>query len=510
MLTPNNTRLTLALLTLILVGGCASDDEGAVEGSTSASTTEMVGSSDASTSEPVQTESSNASSSTGGPATLEGQFERAGFVVQPGVVTTFTLDDCATLTDCFGNNATTPYVLFGLPPHPDRPDEVPESVVGAIPNIPETVSAAWFLESNEAVVIVGRTPPTASYYGITPYVFTRATDAETRYVPFASVADTLNTVTTQTATGERFDAEFSLVVAGDADVRAAATEALITAGYAEEGMNDLVFSSERVRFGLDTDADQLMLMGRVALIEDPDAAADFLEAPSFEVWRLTFAEESTNPEAAPERTPRGDGTNEDVYRDSLDALEDAIETSLGDAAFESISVASSQTVAFAIDPEQCLTSGNECLGDNTDTTYAVGPLDVATADGTLTLGPDEAFIVYGVNHAATGKATYSNMSLYSQARRAGVIAIADAQMEGSADRFLPDHPDRDALWAYEIRRACDGRPYCAELPTSFPGVPIEENIFFIFRAYLQPGSTVSPGHAEILAERVIKVASGAR
>lgn len=81
----------------------------------------------------------------------------------------FSLQDCVALTDCFGNNASAPYLMLNLPPHPDRPGELPESIIGDIPRVPEGMSASWLLESNEAVVIVGRTPPTAKYYGLTPH-----------------------------------------------------------------------------------------------------------------------------------------------------------------------------------------------------------------------------------------------------------------------------------------------------------------------------------------------------
>ncbi len=500
--TPRRIALPVALLL-----GCGADDASGIETSAGAMTQAPAGSSTEASASELTGETSASGTTGASPQSLEAWFEEAGFVVQAGAASSFVLQDCVALTNCFGNNASAPYLLFSLPPHPDLPGEIPPSVVGDIPKVPAGMSAAWFLESNEAVVIVGRTPPTAKYYGLTPYVFTRALSDTERYTPFASLSDTLNPVTTRTASGESFDAEFSVILAGDSTVRAATAEALSNAGYSEAGVNDLVFSPEQVRFGLDAGADQLMLMGRVAVIEDATAAEAYLQSPPVEVWRLTFQGNPDEAEPAPLRAPRGDGVDEHAYAEGLDALELAIEASLDGASYNSISIASSQLVSLALDPEQCLASSGECLGDNSDTTYAVGPLEVAAGDGVLTLGPDEAFIVFGVNHAVTGKATYSNMSVYAQAKGAGVVGLTDDEMRGSAERFLPDHPDRDALWAYELRRDCGGKPDCLELPTDFPGATASENIFFIFRAYLQPGSTVSAGHDEILTERVIKVSA---
>ena len=89
-----------------------------------------------------------------------------------------------------------------------------------------------------------------------------------------------------------------------------------------------------------------------------------------------------------------------------------------------------------------------------------------------------------------------------------MVAINDEQMAGSAAAYLPDHDDADKLWAWEIRRDCGERPFCLTLPTEFPGVPLDESMFFIFRAYVQPGLSVSADPAELLPERAFLVTGG--
>ena len=114
-------------------------------------------------------------------------------------------------------------------------------------------------------------------------------------------------------------------------------------------------------------------------------------------------------------------------------------------------------------------------------------------------------MVYGVNHVAADKAIYSNFVVYTEKQRIGVAAVTDDEMRGSAERFLPGHTDVDSLFAYTVRRDCGAQPFCLTLPTEFPGVPLDESLFFIFRAYINPGLTVSADPSELLAERVVLV-----
>jgi hypothetical protein len=61
----------------------------------------------------------------------------------------------------------------------------------------------------------------------------------------------------------------------------------------------------------------------------------------------------------------------------------------------------------------------------------------------ITLGNDtnEFIIVYGINHAATGKATYSNFAVYGADIWNGVGPINDPDFNGTAEEYLPDNPN---------------------------------------------------------------------
>lgn len=57
----------------------------------------------------------------------------------------------------------------------------------------------------------------------------------------------------------------------------------------------------------------------------------------------------------------------------------------------------------------------------------------------ITLGndTDEFIIVYGINHVATGKASYSNFAVYGADAWNGKGAITDADFNGTAEEYLP-------------------------------------------------------------------------
>ena len=442
---------------------------------------------------------------------LSAAFEAAGLTVQTGLTTDFHIEDCERLERCFGNNASAPYLLLNLPGHPDDPGLLPPNTIGQIPRVPDDLRSQYYLDESEAIAIVGQTPPAARYFGFTPYLFSRVDDNGARVSVFASLTDSLNPVTIQAGDSGPFDSPLAIVYASDADTMAAAVDALRSQGYTDDNINQVALPREGMAHGFDeASSDTFLMMGRIALIEDAQAASDYFDTLPLSVFRLTPAQTGSALDVPP-RTPRGDGATEEHLQDGLDALGDAITTqAAASGTVTAISIASSALVAAIIDPAACIENVTECKGDNTDTTYAAGPLNVIQADGTNTLAPDEHFIVYGVNHAAAGKATYANFSVYTQQQRVGVAAVDSDEMPGSADAYIPDHPDRDRYFAYEVRRDCTDRPHCLTLDTAFPGAALDESVFFIFRAYMNPGHSVSPDHDEILTEQVVRVSPKTR
>ena len=168
----------------------------------------------------------------------------------------------------------------------------------------------------------------------------------------------------------------------------------------------------------------------------------------------------------------------------------------------------------------------QLLGAGRDTNY------LATYPNfMLREGVDEYVIAYGVNHQATGKVTYSSVSIYADQDRwigpkDGTFLSPD--FEGSAERYLPGDPDAQYLYAIKVARHCDeaDKPYCMEVKQpdfkDKNGVSYtcvlgdfltgenphtwdlnEHEMFFLFRSYMEPATNVSPDDNELVYDRAV-------
>ena len=421
-----------------------------------------------------------------------------GFAIGDGSAFAFGIDDCAHLPDCFESDETGSYLLFALPPAPGGTLPAPEpGAIDVHPPLPGE-SVTWQLGANEAVLIAGRMPPAARYFSVAPYLFDRQAGA-TRTTVLASVADATNNASMGDGA---FDTDGAFLIVADRGVEARAREALAGAGWAPDAIHTIVMSPELVHVGVDAAADTVTAVGRVALFDDPNAGAAYLTDVPLQVLRLTAPGDAADPFPAPPRLLRVSATDERALAPAVTALGQAIETSLGSAPHAELAIADYPTTTAQTTPRSCIGTLASCRGDTSDSVYATVPLDGAHM---LSDDPHDYFIVYGVNHEAAGLATYSNVVVTSSAWPAALASVESPYMAGGADRYLPDHPDRDKLFAFKVSRACGYEPGCLEVGSGFLGLPLDASYAFLFRAYLAPGSTVSPDPAALLTEHVIHV-----
>jgi hypothetical protein len=139
-------------------------------------------------------------------------------------------------------------------------------------------------------------------------------------------------------------------------------------------------------------------------------------------------------------------------------------------------------------------------GESRDTVY------LRSDTFTLSDDPNEFAIVYGINHAASGKATYANCTFYGEAGWNGVAGIYSTEYVGSAEEYLPGNPLAKYLYVCKFARTCNSEKTCVTVPTGpkAHGVELDEPAFIGFRAYMEPSTKVGPAHAELLYDRVIK------
>jgi len=111
----------------------------------------------------------------------------------------------------------------------------------------------------------------------------------------------------------------------------------------------------------------------------------------------------------------------------------------------------------------------------------------------LDSGPKDVFIVYGVNHAATGHSEYASITAYRYSKLSGLVSKSSEDgYLGSANMYLPGgakHRSSPYLFAYAFARNCssyhqhhngEDRLFCYDVP--FDKLPLGEYIFWIERS----------------------------
>lgn len=134
----------------------------------------------------------------------------------------------------------------------------------------------------------------------------------------------------------------------------------------------------------------------------------------------------------------------------------------------------------------------------------------------ITLADDEFLMVYGVNHVATLKATYMNVTVYATGREVNGTRVREANaFLGGVDDVLPAaptgylHGDPDALlmYAYKVSRSCrEKEPNCLLLSAPCARLKLDSStvLGLYFRMYLEPATKVGAAMSEILYDRIIK------
>jgi hypothetical protein len=467
------------------------------------------------------------------------KLNQRGFTVQEGSVEfPEILDMCCKceLPSCYGNNASSTYGLFALPPAPGQTTVNPYAEwFTADKNLPEDWSYWWRMRPDEAVVFIGPTPPKVSYYGFTAYVYDRFVpslspgsecqcqtgkncprpqpfSALQRYPIYASLGDSLNQMTINVPGGRHdpYEKNVVVVMAADRNIERAVRKELIAAGYPAESINLLPVSPSIARLGLDSQDDTVSLLMRVAPIPGTDVTP-YHDVPK-SIFRITPKKQVLGdklaPIAPPELSLRGTGETELALLPAVDALEQAIIAKYSDYTPTAIKMATL--------PEgyNCLENTQNCFADNRDTIYINPAYNILNFDPLqdLTLKQDsgEFYVAYGVIHPKVNKATYSNISVMGWGRKAAPIMVNNQEMVGSARYYLRSNVDQgtaDKIYAFKIARprGCNDTEPCKEVGYDCgSGIAADEGIALIFRAYVEPSTAVGPALGEVILDRILK------
>ena len=429
-------------------------------------------------------------------ADFRAALEQDGFIVKEGsfgMVDIVTLCCSGVLPSCLGNNGNFPYLMYTIPP-------------GEGQTVGKSIPWTFQLRPDEAIVLIGQTPPPVSYFSYRSYLMTRYSATEqTRVRVFASLGDTLNSLTIKTRgirMGDPFDQNTIIVTTADKGIDERIRKAARRSGLPSDIINTDIIPSSSVKFGFSADADEFAFLHRIALPKYgyEDEVSAYLQNPGGVVFRVTpVTPAAVDPYPMPRLRVRGTGVTEIDLMDDVEDLRQAIL-----AKYSGLTATDLVTSVWLTEGFDAIQRGINGLGENRDATYLkTDPLFTLSED------PNDFLIVYGVNHEATGKATYSNFNVYGADLLIGVAAEHSRDLWGSAQEFIPGDPNVNYLYAWKVARHCNGEIHCTEVPMGdCPSVALDEQIFVVFRAYLEKVTRVGPAYPEIVYDRAIKFSPG--
>ncbi len=451
--------------------------------------------------------------------------EKDGFTVQQGSIgylDLIKLYEAGVLPCAYGNNPSTKYLTYFVPSAPGH--KIPElySNIASTLGI-SNLSPIWNLGPDEAVVFVGRTPPECRYFSFDPYVMSRTYGNEPRWI-FANIADTVNNLVINTEgtpnglAGNPFNQTTMIIDTADRGINQRIRDAAISAGYSGDVINTQVFPVSMLKMGLENGSDDYMLVIRPALYKDKQAGDEYLNHTPATIFRITPNQTTKlDPYNYPELRVRGTGKTEFDLMPDLEQLKEVILNKYSN--LNATELPTSQTVTVGSDSMQ---RGIDVIGPNNDCCYLWSENQTVSSPTppipnlsqyytflqhpTLGNDPNEFIIVYGVNHVATGKATYSNFALYGADAWNGIKAITNEDFNGSAEAYLPGNPNAKYFYVYKLARNCDDDPYCYEVPTGpgAYGIRLDQSLLICWRIYLEKATKTGPSYSEIVYDRAIK------
>jgi len=453
----------------------------------------------------------NASKTSGDIDAFRSALEKSDFTTKlaPFVhVDLIKLYEAGKLENAAGNNADAPYRgIFGAIPDnvqikdmkqfsaaKDKVDDLLYSIPGLI--------QGWQINPDEAIVVVTKTPPECVYFSYCGFIFYKYYEKEKqRKWVWTSFNDPLNSMTIKTsgtpdgAKGNPFNQDTIIIITADKGTEQRVRSVAKAAGYPENIINTYVIPSSMVKLGIGPEYDSIVFGQRMALFKDEKAGEEYINAVTAAIRVTPKSQIKLDPLPAPDLRVRGTGKTEIDLKPALEDLRKAIL-----AKYSNLTAKELNTYVWLSESYDAVQTETYVAGESRDTVYL--------RCDTLTLGddPNEFIIVYGVNHAATGKATYANCNYYGEAGWNGVVGTYSTYYEGSAEEYLPGNPMAKYLYVCKFARSCGPEKNCVTVPTGpkAHGVGLDEPAFIGFRAYMEPATKVGPAHTELLYDQVIK------
>ena len=424
------------------------------------------------------------------------ELEKMGFTVQFGglkIMNIYDLVDAGILFSCNGNNPNAPYKVYVLPPAPGQ--LVPNAFTDK-----NNMSPVYRLRPDEALVFIGMTPPECTYFSYQTFQYYHYYPVTELFrKTFCNVGDTINfrTIKTNGTEGNPFDKATIIVSTADKGADEHVRAAAKSAGYLPDIINTETLPSAVLRFGVDKYDDAFILLHRMYSFRDGQIGSAYMNNLSGIVLRIT-PNESALINSYPMQELRVRETGNGSELDLTPALNDLRQAILDK--YGSENATELVTSLWFTEGYDAMQRGVNILGAGRDAAY------LNTSTFVLRDDPNDFLIVYGVNHAASGKALYSNLGIYGSKFDNGVVAVNNNLFEGTAEKYLPANPAAKYLYVWKIARHCNNESNCSEVPwgQKSRGIELNDTAYMGFRAYVQNETDVGPSHTELAYDRVIK------
>jgi hypothetical protein len=442
-------------------------------------------------------------------ARFQHQLAKSGYVWQSGAEGLLDANKryCqGTLFSGMFANPQSPYIVSQLP-------EVPGQAPGTLSPL------TWRLRQDEAVVLIGVTPPPVAYFSFELWMIKGS--LANGPALFLSVGDPINIKTIRTTGPIPFDRPFALVLTGNRRTQTEVNRMLAASGLGGV-TNNLTIPPAMFRLGLDQGSDEFLLPARTAVPEPGfvDALDEYRAHTPVQVFRVRpkgNSADETQPVYPPDplRVPKlrvsGTGTTELDLNPTLQLLRQRIIDAYPDYEAQDVPLKRGFEEGWPGLQFNLVTDPpiEGTAGATNDCNY------LTSADFEL---PDGSFVVaYGPNHVVTGKATYTSASLYVDAEAAVHLATKEhAELWGSARDFIGDQPNADKFYAWAFSRAGGSGPAGPHVTTLDPTTtdycsskygttrPVDlETIKLVTRIYMEPATRVRPALSELLLDRLL-------
>jgi hypothetical protein len=381
------------------------------------------------------------------------------------------------------------------------------------------------LRQDEAIVLIGQTPPPSVYFSFRSYLAlvenkpekdyrgeVTAGDGCTGFYHFigASMGDQINNYNICTENtpcgnpGKPFDTSTIIITTANRRINQLMRDALNDSGFSPGIMNNDNIPIGLVNLGLEKGKDHFSFVMRANIFQDPDTGWDYIYniEKYFTVLRITPKKPYAPLHPWPISALKAKETCTTEFqvipnaRNTLDNLRNQIISKYRNPEYDAIDL--DLNLAILDNYEGILQDVNVWI-DNRDTIY------VKTESFKLATD-DDFLIVYGVNNILTEFATFINVSLYGDELWNGVAGtVFTNELQYPADEYFPecDKNSRNYYVVKMARRAIERNDIIIPYSTGNPkgsayGVDNNQKVFLVIRMYLNQETKVSSAPFDII------------